>query len=196
MRKSELRARLRSRRRQLAPAFAREVAQQIAAHLASTHLWHSPVQLAAYLSGDGEVDTSVLLHRARTAGHGLHLPRLTGDSLEFVPWSDEAPLQPNRYGIGEPSGAAHPPSALDLILLPTVGWTLTGSRLGMGGGYYDRSLAAMPALDIGDRPLLVGLAYACQRVEEDFAQPWDVRLDAILTEDGLQVLNAAAEAAL
>ena len=196
MNKRCLRARLRAQRRQQSPAHARQVAEQVVAHLASARLWQAPVQLAAYLPSDGEVDTSVLLRRARGAGHGLYLPRLIGDSLEFVPWPTEAPLRPKRYGIGEPSGAAQPPSALDLILLPTVGWTVTGSRLGMGGGYYDRCLEAMPTRDIGDRPLLVGLAYACQRVEEDFAQPWDVRLDAILTENGLQAFSDAAEAAL
>ena len=74
---------------------------------------------------------------------------------------------------------------LDVMLLPLVGFDSEGRRLGMGGGYYDATLAYLRSRRRWRKPLLVGVAYACQQLKEVPAEPWDVRLDMILTEKGL-----------
>ncbi len=93
----------------------------------------------------------------------------------------------NRFGIPEPQArhGAHPARrlpawALDLILLPLVGFDDDGQRMGMGGGFYDRTLAFTRRP--GPRPHLIGLAHECQRVESLPVAPWDVPLDAIVSD--------------
>jgi 5-formyltetrahydrofolate cyclo-ligase len=92
-------------------------------------------------------------------------------------------MAPNRYGIPEPLDA-RPLRArqLDLLLMPLVGFDHRGYRLGMGGGYYDATLAFMQHRRLWRKPRLVGIAYECQRVEALPHDPWDMPLDAVLTE--------------
>jgi 5-formyltetrahydrofolate cyclo-ligase len=68
---------------------------------------------------------------------------------------------------------------LDIILLPLVAWDTQGHRLGMGGGYYDRSLAGVQNV------IKVGLALELQKVEALVTEPWDIRMDFVATENGL-----------
>ncbi len=71
---------------------------------------------------------------------------------------------------------------LDLLLLPLVGFDADGHRLGMGGGFYDRTLAALRPPRCGQRPRLVGIAHDCQRLIQIVPRPWDIPLDAVVTE--------------
>ena len=89
----------------------------------------------------------------------------------------------NRYGIAEPVDArALRARQLDLLLMPLVGFDDEGYRLGMGGGYYDATLAYMRHRRNWRKPRLVGVAYECQRVDVLPHDPWDMPLDAVLTE--------------
>ena len=72
--------------------------------------------------------------------------------------------------------------ALDVILLPLLGFDRNGNRLGFGGGFYDATLAGLRLRDAASTPLLVGVGYAAQEVAAIAPQPWDVRLDYIATE--------------
>lgn len=88
-------------------------------------------------------------------------------------------LIPNRFGIPEP--ATRPtlrPTHLDAILMPLVGFDPMGNRLGMGAGFYDRSLAGLRR----PRPTLIGIAFEAQCIERLPADPWDVPLDYIVTD--------------
>jgi 5-formyltetrahydrofolate cyclo-ligase len=100
--------------------------------------------------------------------------------MHFAPWLPDAPLETNRFGIGEPAPAGGAVAGLDLILLPVVGWTERGFRLGMGGGYYDRFLASAAAGDA----IRLGLAYECQcePALDALRERWDAPLDGVLTE--------------
>ena len=69
--------------------------------------------------------------------------------------------------------------------MPLVGFDHQGYRLGMGGGYYDATLAYMRHRRSWRKPRLVGIAYECQRVEKLPHDPWDMPLDAVVTEDGV-----------
>ncbi len=107
-------------------------------------------------------------------------------SLRFAPWRPGDPLVANLFGIPEPELAMQsllPAAEMALIVLPLLGYTRAGDRLGMGGGFYDRSLAFRQSAPAP--PWLVGAGYAFQQLQSFDAQPWDVRLDAIATEQGI-----------
>ena len=99
-------------------------------------------------------------------------------------------MKPNRYGIPEPMDT-QPRSArqLDLLLIPLVGFDSAGHRLGMGGGYYDATLAFLRHRRHWRKPRLLGVAYECQKVEALPHDPWDMPLDAVLTERRLYRFN-------
>jgi 5-formyltetrahydrofolate cyclo-ligase len=111
------------------------------------------------------------------------LPMLQQDrTLRFAPWHVGDAVAVNRYGIPEPAfpTSTLDPRALDVVLLPLLGYTRDGDRLGTGGGWYDRSFAFRrnaPA-----PPLLIGVGFACQQIDASIEQRWDVPLDAIATE--------------
>ncbi len=118
----------------------------------------------------------------------VYLPVLRpfGDNrLWFAHYAPGTPLVKNRYGIAEPDidhGKRVEAFALDLVLAPLVGFDLQGNRLGMGGGFYDRSFAHLLRHRHWLKPRLVGLAYDFQQVKHLPAQPWDVPLTAVATE--------------
>jgi 5-formyltetrahydrofolate cyclo-ligase len=149
-------------------------------------------RIAIYLAMPGEVNPATILRAARRAGCEIFVPRVSSrrrGRMSFVPLRPETRLRPNVYGIAEPvarDGERVRPLELDLVLMPVVGFDRQGNRLGMGAGYYDRALrhrrdAARP----WRRPRLVGLAFACQEVESILPSPWDVALDAVVTERGV-----------
>jgi len=148
--------------------------------------------IAGYWACQGELDPAPLLERCWTAGKAVYLPVLAGDALLFAPYQPETPLHRNRFNIPEPEAAPadlQPPSAMDWVLTPLVAFDTAGTRLGMGGGFYDRSFAFLLDPDWrGRRPRLLGLGYEFQRVTALIRQPWDVPLDAAATEKALYLL--------
>jgi 5-formyltetrahydrofolate cyclo-ligase len=111
------------------------------------------------------------------------LPVLHGEELRFAPWRAGDALVTNRFGIPEPDiapSSALEPAQMALVVMPLVGFDDQGHRLGMGGGWYDRSFAFRNAA--AAPPWLVGVGFEVQRTEPLDVQPWDVRPDAICTE--------------
>jgi 5-formyltetrahydrofolate cyclo-ligase len=125
-----------------------------------------------------EIDIRPLLHALHDSGHPILLPVTPprGQPLSFAHWRPGEAMRAERFGTVRPTGA---PGIPDLLLVPLLAWDGQGRRLGYGGGYYDRTLAALP----GRRA--VGCAYAAQRVAEVPADEYDVPLDAVATELGL-----------
>jgi 5-formyltetrahydrofolate cyclo-ligase len=98
----------------------------------------------------------------------------------------EGATRANHLGIDEPAGACEIGARwLDLVFLPLVGFDSHGMRLGMGGGYYDRTFAFLNLRTAWRAPRLVGIAYEFQHIDRIEPAPHDVRLDAVVTEDGL-----------
>ncbi|ORU91679.1 MAG: 5-formyltetrahydrofolate cyclo-ligase [Cycloclasticus sp. symbiont of Bathymodiolus heckerae] len=125
------------------------------------------------------------------------MPVLKKHSLQFVrySWGDE--LINNSFNIAEPLTTEKlPPKLLSTILIPLVGFDREGHRLGMGGGYYDRTLNFMLQKSCQKKPLLIGVGYSLQKVNHIQAQPWDVPLDAIVTECGLACFSTKAQSLL
>ena len=176
--KVRLRRLLRERRRTLTREQQAAAARSVADRVAALPPWREARRIALYLPADGEIDTAPLAALARRDGKALFLPVIRDDdSLAFAGWKKHARLEPNRFGIPEPpTEAAHCGAGeLDVICLPLVGWDRAGSRLGMGGGFYDRTLAGV------DGTVLIGLAHECQEVGTLPLQDWDVRLDYVAT---------------
>ena len=155
-------------------------------------LAHSPwlqpgSSVALYVSRGSEVSTLPLRALAHGRGCRVYLPRITDfDTRRMAMIRDSGDsMRLNRYRIAEPSGSAVTrASALDLVLLPLVGFDDAGNRLGNGAGFYDRYLAVRQGMQ--GSPVLVGVGFECQRIEQLQAAAHDVPLDAVITERGVQ----------
>lgn len=180
--KVELRTLLRQRRHALDPSQQEAAATALVRSVLQLPAWTDSRHVALYLARDGEIDPGPLEATARDQGKQVYLPVMAGrDSLRFARWDAAVDLVPNRLGIPEPPAAApcRGVHELDIIFMPLVGWDDRGNRLGMGGGFYDRTLASEAAA------VLVGLAHECQRVDEIPLEGWDVPLDYIATDAAL-----------
>ncbi len=182
-----LRQALRRARRALDAPVRRRHARALSRRLGRDLRFLRARRIGAYLATDGEMDPAPLL--ARAGARHIYLPVLRPHperTLWFIRHRPGDRLLPNRYGIPEPTLRGRhilPPWHLDLLLVPLVGFDPRGHRLGMGGGFYDRSLAYLRHRRHWRRPLLVGLAHECQRVPELPLQAWDIPLDLVATEE-------------
>ena len=181
----DLRFGMRTRRRAL-PASERVRAARGLARVLNTSLRvRGARRIACYLSNDGELDTGPAVRRLRHGGRRIWLPALHGRVLWFLPYDDETRLCRNRFGIPEPNvpGARRCPARdLDVVLLPLVAFDGSGNRLGMGGGFYDRTFAYLRDRVAWRKPLLIGIAYEFQRLDALPARAWDIPLDGVATE--------------
>ncbi|WP_136247180.1 5-formyltetrahydrofolate cyclo-ligase [Halomonas borealis] len=185
-----LRRDLRRHRRQLSLRERYRAAQRLCHRLRHLPEVRRARRVALYLPNDGEIDPTRLMPWLNGRGARVYLPvlrPLSHNALWFVHYHAGTPMVTNRFGIAEPCTryGAHrarrmPAWALDLILMPLVGFDDDGQRIGMGGGFYDRTLAFTRG--IGPRPRLIGLAHDGQRVERLPVAPWDVPLDAIVSD--------------
>ncbi|GAA5236870.1 5-formyltetrahydrofolate cyclo-ligase [Verticiella sediminum] len=189
-----IRHRLRSARAALGEHERRSGSAAIMAHLRAGLKAHAAragvtgtsgaVRIAAFWPMPGEPDLRELL--AEWAGHGiaLALPRVERRDapLVFLPWHPGSTLRTGAYGILEPDGTQY--VRPDIVLVPTLGYTLSGGRVGYGGGYYDRTLGLWRR---ERHPhTTVGIAWRASRLDEDayaFA-PHDMPLDAVVDEEG------------
>jgi len=177
-----LRRELRARRRDIAAPERLEAAERLADHLLDLPLVPLSGFVAGYWAMDGEIALHVWQLRL-PASLTYCLPVLRADRLCFAPWQPGDALVTNRFGIPEPDVAASAllqADAMALVVLPLVGFDAQGGRLGMGGGWYDRSFAFRRHRRAP--PWLVGAGFAVQQLDTLEAAPWDVPLDAICTE--------------
>jgi 5-formyltetrahydrofolate cyclo-ligase len=187
--KVELRKRLVAERERLHEHQRRRLDRQICVHLLRFLDERDCLNLAAFHAFRGEPDLMPALEALHHAGRRVHLPVVTGDEMHFRRWTPASHMQSNRFGIPEPvDGNEIPAERLELVMMPLVAFSATGTRLGMGAGYYDRAFGF--ALDHPDAgPMLVGAAYSLQEVNSLPAQSWDVPLDAVITDRGLRVFR-------
>ena len=181
-----LRQSIRQQRRSLSRAEAEQCAEQLAHRTARHPLVLQSQRIAAYLAADGEIDPYPLMQSLWASGKTLYLPVLAPFSkqkLWFAKFNPEDTLVFNRFGIPEPvRRRLIKPCALDLVLTPLVAFDSSGHRVGMGGGYYDRSFAFMRRRHYWRKPRLLGLAYELQKQSSITPNDWDIPLDAVATE--------------
>ena len=188
--RTELRRLLRKRRRQLTPLEQRRAARDLYRQLSHHPLFRRARHVALYLANDGEIDPALLLHEAQRRGKATYLPVLNPwprTRMVFQRLRKGEKLRPNRFGIPEPHfcrARQRKAWTLDLICLPLVGFDERGGRLGMGGGFYDRSLAYLDLRKNWHKPTLMGMAHQCQQVDHLALASWDVPLQATVTDRG------------
>lgn len=184
----QLRKAIRTHRRQLSARTLLTHSQLMTRQANRCKALHVGHRIAFYLACNGEMDPAPLIERAAKAGKICCLPVLRqrpGNALWFSRYDDATPLKPNRFGILEPIMQHRriiPPWGLDLILLPLVAFDLFGNRLGMGGGFYDRTLAFRLKREHWRGPKLIGLAHEFQCIDSLPRKPWDIPLDGVITE--------------
>jgi 5-formyltetrahydrofolate cyclo-ligase len=161
-------------------------------HLKRNAAFRRSRTVACYLPANNEIDCTELIDAIWAMNKSCYLPVLAptgGNHLWFASFDPDTVLISNRYGIFEPQTrhrACINPRAIDLILMPLVAFDPNGNRIGMGGGYYDRTLAFLLSRNHWRKPRLFGMAYACQQVDSIPDNPWDVPMDGIVTENGIQ----------
>lgn len=183
---SELRAQLRNQIRQtryLLTALEQAQAEKIVTQKALDLIAQRQAQnIAIYLSFDGEISTQLLIEQLWEKGKNVYLPLLhpfCKGHLLFIHYTPQTPLIPNKFGILEPQlNVQHilPLEKLEIIFTPLVAFDKQGNRLGMGGGFYDRTLQDWRSKNF----IPVGLAHQCQQVETLPIESWDIPLFDIL----------------
>ncbi|WP_289102885.1 5-formyltetrahydrofolate cyclo-ligase [uncultured Marinobacter sp.] len=185
--RTELRKHLRRKRRSLSFEQQQQASEQLALNLLKHPDLHRARHIGIYLANDGEIDPHLYIDLARRKGVHFYLPILHPiypGKLVFSPYFDGIRLSANRFGIPEPPfprSRRRPAWALDAVLFPLVGFDESGGRLGMGGGFYDRTFA-FSRIRPGMAPKLIGLAHDFQKVRELPIEPWDVPLHGVVTD--------------
>ncbi|MGB5832232.1 MAG: 5-formyltetrahydrofolate cyclo-ligase [Thiohalocapsa sp.] len=185
---ASLRRLLRANRRALGTELQLAHGKAAARRLAREPLLRSARRIAIYHAADGELDPCELARLLPVDGRCWYFPVLhpyLGGRLWFARHRSMEPMRPNRFGIPEPLRRGRhlrPARGLDLVLLPLVGFDGDCNRVGMGGGFYDRTLGFLCRRRFWRRPRLIGLAHECQRLDRIECRPWDVPLDAVVTE--------------
>ena len=178
MTKTELRRLARARRKQFVADRGYALFPTHAPHMSELLALLSPQMcVAGYCAMASEADISQLLMDLEGRGSALALPWISaqGPDMLFRSWSDAAPLDMAADKFLQPLSTADQ-VVPDIVLMPLLGFDRQGTRLGQGAGYYDRALARESA------PLRIGIAWSLQEFENLPADPWDMPLDAILTE--------------
>ncbi len=181
-----LRRDLRAARLSLTAAHRREFNRLITAH--TLPLLQYTQHVAAYVACRGEFDPAAIIHAL--SAQQVYVPVVAGQdqALRFVAYQPGDALAPNVFGIAEPvSGQEIAPTELDRVLTPLLGFDEQGFRLGMAGGFYDRSFAFRHHHN--GPPWLIGVAYEMQKIPLQTPRDWDVRLDAVVTETGVYRCN-------
>lgn len=192
---ASIRNNIRKQRQALDQHFRQQSAISACKLLGQLDCFRNARNIAMYLPAGGELDPLPVLEKAARMGKTCFLPVLQPlqQKLWFAPWRAGEPLGANRFGIPEPKllrGDMPPPWTLDLVLAPLVAFDRHGTRLGMGGGYYDRSFAYMRQRQHFRKPLLVGYGYEFQRVKKLTRNHWDIPIQMAITEQRIHKFRA------
>ncbi len=140
--------------------------------------------LGCYVPMWDEVDTTAIIERAWRAKKRIFLPVTTSQGrMQFRETLPESVLAMNDFGLWEPvSGERIDAKKLDVVVTPLVAFDDQGNRIGMGGGFFDRTFAFLADRNYWLRPKLIGVAFECQRVRKIAPNPWDIRVFHVFTE--------------
>ena len=182
----KFRQKIRQKRRSLSRRVQRLHGISVARRLTSLNSFSKARTIAVYLDTDGELPTKALISIARQKNKRLVLPVLhpfRHGRLLFREWPVNASLTRNRFKIEEPSrqhdviNVKH----VDVVIVPLVAFDERCYRIGMGGGFYDRTFAFRHIYS-WRKPILIGVAHSLQKVKKINNQSWDIAMDAVITE--------------
>ncbi len=182
--RQSIRNQIRKARRALSPRQQADAIRAVTGRVLAHPRVAAAKTLALFLSFDGELDTRPLIEALWRRGQRVYLPVLHPFSpghLLFLGYEADTPLVINRLRISEPKldiTRLLPPAQLDVLFTPLVAFDAAGRRLGMGGGFYDRTLRHWRR---GSGFYPIGLAHDCQQVDAVPAESWDIPLPEIIT---------------
>ena len=188
MQTPRLRQQIKAERRQLSRQTRKQHSLQLLRHAKNFKPFRQSRRIAFYHAVGGEIDPKPLLDEALRSGKTPYLPILRQDAaigLWFAPYTHKAKLKLNRYGIPEPAVVHRQlikPWSLDMVFVPLVAFDDHGHRIGMGGGFYDRTFAFKQQRKHLSGPIMVGLAHNLQYRPALKSNPWDIPLDCVITE--------------
>lgn len=174
-RKAALRGVLLERRDGMSADMIEIASSEISARLKSVPEFRAARSVACYYPTGSEVLTHEIIHELLRLGRRVCLPRVAGDGLEFRQIADLGRLERGAFGIMEPGDSCSACTEFDAVIVPAVGVSMDGARLGYGHGYYDRFLPRCGATSIA-------LSYARQVVGSVPSDMHDARVDWIVTE--------------
>lgn len=186
--RQQLRRELKNKRQLLNNAEVQRDSRLIAKNLWACHVLSRAKRVAVYLAMPGEVDCRWIVEGARLRKMRIFAPVLSNGKLLFAPLETQSKFANNCYGIAEPTAPANKllrGQHLDAVIVPLLAFDSAKNRIGMGGGYYDRTFAFRNRRSKWKRPLLIGVAYSFQQVNDFRAAIWDVPLDTVVTEQQL-----------
>lgn len=205
--KQHLRKQLRASRIDASRQFSDLATISLAAQLTQLRIYRTAKNIAVYLPFKSEFPTQSIIQSNLKMGKRTFVPKITStrrSKMQFVELDHGIAkrflkdncrnqlLAKNTLGIDEPENSfvSIKAQSIDIIFVPLLGFDTQGSRLGMGGGYYDRALAFKKSLQKIPKPYLIGLAYQAQHIEKLQTESWDVSLDAVITEDKIYSMQS------
>ncbi|MDO6680795.1 5-formyltetrahydrofolate cyclo-ligase [Oceanobacter sp. 5_MG-2023] len=195
MNKPQIRKAMRLQRRSLTAQQQRQAARGLQRSLLQPGALLAARRIALYLVNDGEINPEQIIKQLIRMGKEVYLPSLhplRRGELAFIRYQPGTRMSNNRFGIAEPDfryGKRCQARFLSVICLPLVAFDLLGNRMGMGGGFYDRSLAFTQRA--GKHPKLIGCAHEFQCLATLPAEAWDIPLSAIATDTALRWVPAS-----
>lgn len=178
--KEALRAANRELRSSLPPHYQKTQSIQVNKRIKQLELYRRAKHVALYHANHREISLDMIWRTAPMQGKFCYFPKMTSEgTLIFLPATPATYFKTNQYGIAEPDipcSRAISLSTLDLILVPLVAFDAHKTRIGMGAGFYDKTLEGET------HPLLIGVAYEFQQCPYIAPDPWDICLDAVVTE--------------
>jgi len=180
----ELRQHYRKLRADLDTVQLEQAAQNLAELVVALPEYRQARRIAAYCAVNGEIGLNPVMDYALDQGKEIYLPNLDQQALRFAPYFQGQKMRINKFRLPEPDvsdGEMLAPDELDLVLAPLVVFDSNRNRIGMGGGFYDRSFAFRKHSGRG-KPVLIGVAHELQKVDQIVPEEWDVRLDMIVTD--------------
>ena len=189
--KQSIRQQMRQKRRALDENQQDQAASGLLSNLLKVPAFMQAKRISLYFPNDGEIDPTLVMIKALEMAKRCYYPVISPSrkpKLFFAQVKPGCRLKPDRMGILTPivpSIQWLKPSELDVILLPLVSFDSSGARVGMGGGFYDASLAFLSSRVHWCRPRLIGIAHEIQKAEKITLDHWDVPVQMIVTDQAI-----------
>lgn len=176
----ELRKELRVLRRSVTKPYRHKAGKKLLYQCQKAGIFNNAKHIASFTPNDGEIETKYITDFLISQGKKVYFPILSGEKLKFAKVGKK--FKKNRLGIDEPV-FSQPVNAknINLILMPLVAFDKNKNRMGMGAGFYDKTLAFKNINNQFKSPKFFAIAFDFQEVEELKPQPWDIAADGVIT---------------